>query len=166
VSNDELHLATVYRETLARVHVLSLRVAEGKDVQGASEFCRWFIFSGLIPLLKSNANDKLPPLKIDGAFLEFKINDLLQACNSRMSVGQVDPNFSAAYLQSLHEKIDLMASHLGRLSVAGAVAVTPVTQDDGQNESETEELSRNGTNNHTEAGSRAERGSGLSLIKG
>lgn len=91
----------------------------------ASEFCRWLRFSGLFPLLKANSNNESPPLKIDGSHLEWACEDLLSLCNEQMCRKSPEPCLTAAYLQSLHDKVDTMAGYLSRLAVAPDVTVTP-----------------------------------------
>ncbi len=69
----------IYRECIARVDVYSKRVAENRDVQAASEYARWLHFSGIIGLLKENASPE--PLKVDGSFLQWKVEQLIDQCN-------------------------------------------------------------------------------------
>jgi hypothetical protein len=128
---ETVNLSQIYRETNSRLDILSRRVQEGRDCLAASEFCRWLLFSGILPLLKSHTNHETGLLKIDGAFLQWKCEELLSACNDLLRTNKFDGNFSAAYLQSLHEKIDAMeknqhsiAGYLSKLSVASGVVVT------------------------------------------
>jgi hypothetical protein len=120
------NFSRIYRETNMRLDIFSRRVQEGKDVMAASEFCRWLLFSGIIELLKANSNHETTLLKVDGSFIEWKTNDLLKRCNDFFIHGHpASVTLSAAYLQTLHEKIDLMAGYLSKLSVSQAVSVTP-----------------------------------------
>ena len=128
ITSEAVNFAQIYRETIRRLDVLSLRVQEGKDVQGASEFCRWLDFSGIPRLLEANANKETGLLKVDGAFLRWRCNELQERCNDYLQRGQADLTFSAAYLQTMHEKlestnrkIDLVAGYLSKLSVAPSV---------------------------------------------
>ena len=166
-SNGEIVMfATIYRESISRLETLSRRVSEGKDIQGASEFCRWLLFSGIISLLKANSNREASPLKVDGSFLEWKATDLLQTCNQHLSTGQVSCNLSAAYLQSLHEKIDLMAGYLGKLSAAPSVAVSPGIESKRSVEPETQNLSHSLTESRSGPSPARSAGDGLILIRG
>ena len=165
-NGESIYFSVIYRETISRLNTLSRRVSEGKDVLAASEFCRWLQFSGIIPLLKANSNSEPPPLKVDGSFLEWKVEDLLQSCNQYFATGHVSGNLSAAYLQSLHEKIDLMAGYLGKLSVAPSVAFTPGIESKGVNETERQNSSHNLTESPISPPPARSAGGGVILIKG
>lgn len=127
VSTDSqaIWFARVYSESSSRIDVLSRRVQEGRDVLAASEFCRWLLFSGIIKLLEENPNPA--PLKVDGAHLQWKCEELLQLCNSRLRSPVAEPCLTAGYLQSLHDKVDLVAGYLSRITAGSAVGVNPVS---------------------------------------
>lgn len=120
MNSDAVQLHWIWRETVNKVAVFERRVQEGKDVMAASEFARFIKCCGLIGLLK--ANDRVEPLKVDGALLEWKLDELLRLCNERFRTCSIEPNLNAAYVQTLHEKVDLIAGYVSRLSV-GQVAV-------------------------------------------
>jgi hypothetical protein len=120
---ETANLHWIYRETMNRLKSYAGRVSEGRDVVAASEFARWLSFSGLIKLF--DANPQSEPLKVDGPFMRWSVEQLIQQCNERFRTNSADPNFKAAEFQSLHEKIDKVAGYLSRLNVAPAVAVTP-----------------------------------------
>jgi hypothetical protein len=124
---SEVVFHQIYRETMNRLSSYSRRVAEGRDVMAASEFARWLNFSGIVRLLMSNPQD--PPLKVDGAFMQWTLDQLLEHCNERFRTNRNDPSFTPAEFQSLHDKIDLMAGYLSRLSVAPAVSVNPLPRE-------------------------------------
>ena len=113
----------LYNETKNRLETLSRRVSEGRDMVAASEFARWVFFSGIIQLCKENAVDGA--LKVDGALLEWTVNELVQKCNERHRTNSSAPTVTEAELKSVHEKLDTIAGYLSRLSVAPAVAVEP-----------------------------------------
>ena len=103
-------------------------VSEGRSVMAASAFARWLNFSGLLELFKANPQDD--PFKVDGAFAQWTVDQLIEQCNERFRTGNLDPNFKAKDFQSLHDKIDLMAGYLSRLSVAPAVTVNPLPREE------------------------------------
>jgi hypothetical protein len=114
VENDAATLYWIYKETKSRLETLSCRVSEGRDVLAASEFARWLSFSGIIKLLESNPQPE--PLKVDGAFLRWNTEQLIQQCNERFRTNSVDPNFKAADFKSLHDKVDTIAGYLSTLA--------------------------------------------------
>lgn len=122
---DSVNLHWIYRETLNRLDVLHRRVQEGRDVEAASEFARWLIFSGIIKLMEANSSDKL--LKVDGPLLRSRTQMLIEACNYRFRRNDDSPRFQAKDVQSLHEKIDLVAGYLSRLNVPAFLTVSPTT---------------------------------------
>lgn len=107
-------LYCIYKETKSRLETLSCRVSEGRDVMAASEFARWLSFSGILKLLESNPQPE--PLKVDGAFLRWHTEQLIQQCNERFRTNSVDPNFKAADFKSLHDKVDTIAGYLSTLA--------------------------------------------------
>jgi len=98
-----------------RLSVLERRVQEGRDVDAASEYARWLSFSGLLKLLE--ANSQPAPLVVDGCLLESRCDELIRMCGERFKTGDRSPNLKAKELQSLHDKIDLVAGYLSRLNV-------------------------------------------------
>lgn len=106
----------------------SKRVSEARDVTAASEFVRWLNFSGLLEFFKANPQGE--PFKVDGAFMQWTVDQLLEQCNERFRTGNADPNFKASEWQSMHEKIDKMAGYLSRLSAAPAVSVNPLPREE------------------------------------
>lgn len=139
VQTDTVILHGIWREALNRLHTLSRRVQEGKDVLAASEFARYLFFSRTLELLEANPQPE--PLKVDGSFLRWKCQELISDCNERFRTNNLSPNFKASELQSLHDKLDKVAGYLSQLSSSPAVvARTP----DGAVESSSQE--RNGNN--------------------
>jgi hypothetical protein len=121
--NTGFHLHRLYSETMMRLRILQRRVQEGRDVLPASDFARWLQFSGMIPLFKENAQDGVS--KIDGSLLESTVEQLLQNCNERLRTNNDKPSFDRSDYCSLHEKLDMVAGYLSKLSVAPAVVVEP-----------------------------------------
>jgi hypothetical protein len=118
----------MWQETMNRLASLSRRVSEGRDVAPASDFARWLNFSGLLEFFKENPQAE--PFKVDGAFMQWTVDQLIEQCNERFRTGNADPNFKATEWQSMHEKIDKMAGYLSRLSVAPAVSVNPLPREE------------------------------------
>jgi asparagine synthetase B (glutamine-hydrolysing) len=96
----------------------SHRVSESRDVIAASEFARWLNFSGLIPLFNANPQDA--PFKVDGALLQWAVNDLIERCNDRFRTNSSDPKMSVDEYESLHDKVDKMMSNQD--TIAGYLA--------------------------------------------
>jgi hypothetical protein len=113
---------------MGKLSSYSKRVSEGRDVVAATEFAKWLNFSGLLELFK--ANPQAEPFKVDGPFMQWTVDQLIEQCHERFRTGNADPNFKAAEWQSMHEKIDKMAGYLSRLSAAPAVSVNPLPRDE------------------------------------
>jgi hypothetical protein len=127
-------LARIYSEAVNQLDSFSRRVQEGRDVEHASSFARWLSFSGIIMLLERYPNQVAShdPLKVDGSFLRWKCEQLIEACNLRFRTNNLNPSFEKKEFESMHEKIDRMAGYLSRLSVAPAVVVSPLPAADLQ----------------------------------
>jgi hypothetical protein len=139
IETDIAALARIQSETNHRLDIFARRFNEGRDVMAASEYTRWLLGSGILTLLESNANGCTGPLKIDGSFLRWKACQLLDACNDRFRTGDEKPTFDNQEYQSLHEKLDCMASYLSRLSTAPAILVAAVPATEVQKISEESE---------------------------
>ncbi len=114
---DSVRCYQIYRQTANRLEVLSARVAENRDVMAASEFCRWLAGSGVLEFLE--ANPQPPPLNVDGPLLRWQCKELLSACNERFARNDAAPHVSGLELQSIHEKLNLVAGYLSRLTCDG-----------------------------------------------
>jgi hypothetical protein len=123
VENDTAYLARIYSETLAKLESFSRRVAEGRDINAASEFARWLPFSGILSLLDRYPNQVAShnPLKVDGRFLRWKAEQLTEACNDRYRTNNQNPAIERTEFEAMREKIDRMAGYLSRLTAAGAI---------------------------------------------
>lgn len=113
MSGSEIHW--FWNETKDRLEAYHRRVQEGRDVWAAVEFARFVRWSGLVKLFEENAQGE--PLKVDGAYIRWKAEELERCCTERFRTNSTEPTLTAAYLQSLHDKIDLMAGYLGKLTV-------------------------------------------------
>ena len=129
-----VNMHKIWRETLNRLDSFSGRVREGRDVNAASEFARFLKFSGIIMLCK--ANEALEPLKCDGAFLQWKCDELLDACNDFFRTNGQTAGLKEPHLLSLHDKVDrlarnleLVAGHVSRLPLPPATSVTATASD-------------------------------------
>ena len=109
------NLHRIWRETDTRLDSLARRVAENRDVQPALEFARWLFWSGILELLEANACDGF--LKVDGAHLRWRCEELQRQCTERYRLNDTKPHVEALQLQSIHEKLNLMAGYLSRLTV-------------------------------------------------
>lgn len=113
------------------------RVSENRDVLAASNYARWLNFSGIVQLLRENSNQEPPPLKINGAHLQWTIDDLIQTCAERFRTNSKEITLEVAAMQTLHDKVerltsnvDLMAGQISRLTdvVASASAVNQAAE--------------------------------------
>jgi hypothetical protein len=89
-------------------------VGERKDLDAALEFASYVQWSGLIDLCKANAQPE--PLKVDGAFLEWKVKDLQRECREQFKSPNASPRIHKAELESINEKLDLIAERLAQVS--------------------------------------------------
>jgi hypothetical protein len=126
MQSTEVIYARIYRETVNQLDSFSRRVQEGRDLEAASNFARWLSFSGILMLLEAFPEPE--PFKVDGRFLRWKCEQLIEAVNLRYRTNNSNPSFEAKDFESMHEKIDRMAGYLSRLSVAPAVTVNPLPQ--------------------------------------
>jgi len=130
MTQDATNLYWIWKETINRLDTLSRRVAEGRDVMAASEFCRWLNFSGIFKLF--DANPQPEPLKVDGAFARWKCEELLRACNDRFRTNSNAPTIGEKEMRSLHEKLDVLAGYVSRLP-APAAAMTSAPENEVSN---------------------------------
>jgi hypothetical protein len=130
IESDLAILARIYSETHAKLESFAKRVAEGRDVESASDFARWLQFSGILMLLERYPNRVMSHdmLKVDGAFLRWKCDQLLDACNERLRTGNLNPSFEKKEFESMHEKIDRMAGYLSRLTASGDIRAEPMPE--------------------------------------
>lgn len=123
LNGDSSTYYRIFTECCNRVNTYCKRVAEGRDVQSASEYARWLFFSGIIGLLKENSCDG--PLKVDGAHLAWKVEDLTERCNQYFRSNGRSSGVSSSELESVHEKlarvssnVELLACQVARLTSA------------------------------------------------
>ena len=121
----EVILHRIWSETNNRLSTLSERVAENRSVDEAREFSNWLFWSGILELLERESCGG--PLKVDGSNLRWKCKELEGQCQERYRLNDVRPHVEALQLQSIHEKLNLMAGYLSKLVVSpGAAVVTSV----------------------------------------
>jgi len=130
VENDTAILARIYGQTVNQLDSFSKRAQEGRDVEAASDFARWLSFSGILMLLERYPNQVQShhPLKVDGSFLRWKCEQLIEACNERFRTNSLNPAFAKKEFESMHEKIDRMAGYLSKLTAASTINVEPIPE--------------------------------------
>lgn len=111
-TDSEVNLHWIWKETLQKVDSFSKRVAENVDVESAHEFARYLLWSGILKMLERNPQSE--PLKVDGAFLRWKANELERACTERWRLKDKDPHLSMLEVQSIHEKLNAIAGFLSK----------------------------------------------------
>jgi hypothetical protein len=114
-SDNEVLMHRIWSETNRFLDDLSSRVAENRDVMPALDFARWLFFSGVLNLMEAHSCSGL--LKVDGSNLRWKCQELQRACQERFRTNDSKPHLEALQLQSIHEKLNLMAGFLSRLVV-------------------------------------------------
>jgi len=119
----KVYLHRIWSETDRRLDSLSDRVRGNVDVMAALDFSRWLFFSGLLELLEANSCEGL--FKVDGPNLRWKCEELRRACQERFRLNDSKPHLEALQLQSIREKLDMMAGYLSKLVVAGPAVVQP-----------------------------------------
>ena len=130
MENDTAILARIYGQTVNQLDAFSKRVQEGRDVEAASDFARWLSFSGILMLLERYPNQVQSnhPLKVDGSFLRWKCEQLVEACNERFRTNSLNPAFAKKEFESMHEKIDRVAGYLSKLTAARTINVEPMPE--------------------------------------
>jgi hypothetical protein len=118
VQFEKANLHRCWMETMNKLSSYSHRVSENRDVMAASEFARWLSFSGLLSMFKANPQDA--PLKVDGALLEWTVNQLIERCNERFRTNNGDPKLTVDEFESLHDKVDRLLRNQD--TMAGFVA--------------------------------------------
>lgn len=107
----------IYIETVNHIDRHMARVKEGRDVDGAKLFANWLFWSGIPTLLKENSEPA--PLKCDGAFLSWKLNELIEACNEFYRTNK-PVGLNGNDIQSIHERLDKLTGNLD--TVAGGLS--------------------------------------------
>lgn len=123
---DRLKLYKINRECDTRLNEFTRRVREGRDVQSASEFAKFLLWSGILDFLKAYPQD--PPLRVDGNLLESNCKTLISLCNDRFRTNSTNPCPTRDDQSSMHQKLDLIAGYLAKLSPVSLVMSTNGTE--------------------------------------
>jgi hypothetical protein len=119
LTEQEIKLHRVWSETSTRLDVLRDRVSENKEVMAALDFARWLFWSGLLELLEMNSREG--PLKVDGANLRWKCQELQSACQDRFRTNGSEPRLAETQLRSINEKLDMIAGFISKVAVGACV---------------------------------------------
>src|ERR1039458_4671894 len=79
-----------WKESINRLESLRKRVSEGRDLEQALEFARFFLWCRIDKILAQYQSDG--ELKVDLAFLRWKAEDLQQMVLDHYSAGKVREN--------------------------------------------------------------------------
>jgi hypothetical protein len=109
-----------------RLEGFSRLVQEGRALDESVSFARYVLFSGLCRLFDENPQDS--PLKVDGAMLRWKAEDLQRAVTERYRLRDATCRLPESELATMHSKLDRIAGYLSRLTQAPAVAVNPINE--------------------------------------
>jgi hypothetical protein len=112
---DKTTLAWMWNETRNRLDSLSRRVNEGKDLDAAREFANYVQWSGMCKLFDQYAGGS-GPLKIDGAFLRWKAEELERTVQEIWQSGKIQPQIPLAEVEAINRKLDLIAAHVSKIS--------------------------------------------------
>lgn len=107
-------LHRIWRETINRLESLDRAVQESKRLDEALNFSRWVFWSGLCELCEQHSAPA--PLKVDGAFLRWKCQDLQGKVQERFRLNDSAPHIEATELESINHKLDLIAGYISKLS--------------------------------------------------
>lgn len=127
-SDIEVNSHVLYKWTVARLDSYAARVAENRGVEEALDFAKWVINSRLPQVLAHHScEDGQGGLKVDAALLRWKAEEVQRACQERYRLNDSKPHVEALQLQSIHEKLNLVAGYLSRLVVvdAGGAVTSP-----------------------------------------
>ena len=118
---DDVTVFTIARETTSRLETLTRRAKEGKDLHAAKEFASYLRWSGVLKLLEGHT--ATGPLKVDGALIRWKNEQLIAAVNEQFKGNSVIVPLELSALESINHKLDLLA---GRLSAVTTPTAEPV----------------------------------------
>lgn len=105
------------REVSSRLEILTKRVNEGKDVQGAKEFCSFLLWSGLLNLLEEHSRTDLDSdLPIDGRLIRYKCEALQEAVNHAFTEGSKTITLELSAMEAINRKLDLLAGYVAKFT--------------------------------------------------
>jgi hypothetical protein len=119
-TDTEVNFHVLYARTVQELDMFRARVAENRDVDQAVAFARFILNSRLAQVLEPQSRNDY--LKVDGAFLRWKAEELERLCTERYRTNDQQPRLEALQLESLHErqealhgKVDVLAGLINRL---------------------------------------------------
>ncbi len=104
----------LYRETVNQLDRYGKAVAQGSALSEALNFTRYLLWSGITKVLEAHARPE--PLKVDGAYVRWKAEELQRAVQERFKMNKTAPNVALSELESINHKLDLIAGHISKLS--------------------------------------------------
>jgi len=110
---DQADAHWLWQESVNRLESLRLRVCEGRDLDCALEFARFFLWCGIDKFLKPF--DSQGPLKVDTAFLRWKAEDLQRQVQELYTSGKASEGKQST-LQAIDHKLDIIAAHVAGLT--------------------------------------------------
>jgi len=112
--SDDVTVYTIARETTSRLETLTKRVREGKDLHSAKEFSSYLRWSGVLKLLETH--ESTGPLKVDGALIRWKNDQLIAAINEQFKNSSVIVPLELSALEAINHKLDLLAGRLATVT--------------------------------------------------
>lgn len=103
-----------WKESINRLESLGKRVAEGRDLEQALEFSRFFLWCHIDKLLAQYQSDG--ELKVDMAFLRWKAEDLQRQVLELYAAGKVPERGNQSAMEGVLKRLDIIAAHVSKLS--------------------------------------------------
>jgi len=119
---DSVDLHWLYVQTVGQLNIYERRVREGKSLEAALDFAQFVIWSGLPKLME--AHSQPDPLKVDGAFLRYRANELQEIVRSNFK-GEPVPVVNLTELEKINHKLDLIAGRVAMIAPAPEVGELP-----------------------------------------
>jgi len=112
----------MWQESINRLESLRRRVSEGRDLEQALEFARYFLWCRMDKILEPYESDG--PLKVDCAFLRWKAEELQRQVQDLWSAGKVVPTGNQSAMETILKRLDIIAAHVSKLSPPVTEAAT------------------------------------------
>ena len=102
----------MYQETFRYMEKLARAVHEGRAVDEASNYCRWFLFSGFCKFFEAHAQP--PPCEVSGQKLRDLADSIVAACGEIYKCGKLPQSPSQSRIDELNQKMDVVLSCLAK----------------------------------------------------
>lgn len=103
---DKVFLCNLWSQTDSMVDRYAVRVREAKDVDAASQFCRWLLMTGLLEMLRAHPSPF--PLRCDGAGLALKVRALIADCGEQYTNPTRPKTVEFSEIESINQKLAVL----------------------------------------------------------